>query len=166
MKNQTGTSMLEVVITLSVMSVISVASVWLVFTTLSLRDQSLATTTTTESLRVFSRTLNRAIQNAAVVSSTQTSLLLTSASECWSFVYDSVYKNVRYSDIVASGCTPNPNPTTLFFPSYSEISSVTFSVTPMVTGGRQVTVSGIVNTIFPFENYQASFSDSFTNLID
>lgn len=164
--HQAGTSMLEVIITLGVMSVISVASVWLVFTTLALRDQALATTTTTESLRVFSKTLAKAIQNASVVSGTATSLLLTSENECWSFVYDSVYKNIRYSQILASGCTPNPNPAALFFPSYSEISSFTFSVVSLSTGGRQVFASGVINTIFPFENYQASFSDTFTNVID
>ncbi|OGD69805.1 hypothetical protein A3A84_01975 [Candidatus Collierbacteria bacterium RIFCSPLOWO2_01_FULL_50_23] len=163
---QAGTSMLEVIITLSIMSVISVASVWLVFTTLSLRDQVLATTTTTESLRVFSRTLTRAIQNTSVVGGSSSSLLLTSAAECWSFVYDSISKNVRYSQTLASGCTPNPDPTILFFPSYSEISAFNFSVASLATGGRQVTVSGVINTIFPFENYQTSFSDTFTNVID
>lgn len=163
---QAGISMLEVIITLSILSVISVASVWLVFTTLSLRDQALATTTTTESLRVFSRTLSRSIQSASVVGGTSNSLLLTSAAECWSFVYDPIYKNVRYSQIIASGCTPDPSPTTLFFPSYSEISAFTFSATPLVTGGRQVSASGVINTIFPFENYQTSFSDTFTNVID
>ncbi len=163
---QAGVSMLEVIISLSILSVISVASVWLVFTTLSLRDSALATTTTTESLRVFSRTISKAVQNASVVGGTGSSLLLTSASECWSFVYDSIYKNIRYSQILASGCTPNLTPTTLFFPSYSEITSFTFSVTPLPNGGRQIFASGVINTIFPFENYQISFADTFTNVID
>ncbi len=158
--------MLEVVITLSILSVVSVASVWLVFTTLSLRDQALATTATNESLRVFSRTLSKAVQGASVVSGTPTSLLLTSISECWSFVYDATAKNVRYSQIVAQGCTPNPSPSTLFFPSYSEVTSFNFSVSPLATGGRQVFASGVVNTILPFENYQINFSDTFTNVVD
>jgi len=161
-----GISMLEVVITLSILSVLSVASVWLVFTTISLRDQALATTVTNESLRVFSRTLSKAIQGASVVSGTSTALLLTSPSECWSFVYEGVTKNVRYSKILAQGCTPDPSPATMFFASYSQVSSLNFTISALATGGRQVFVSGVINTILPFENYQTNFSDTFTNVID
>ncbi len=161
-----GISLVEIVITLGIMSVISVASVWLVFTTVSLRDKVLATTATAESLRVFSHTLSRAIENAAVVSGSSGSLYLTSASECWSFVYDDSVKNVRYSQSLASGCTPNLTPTTVFFPVISAINSMVFIVTPIATGGRQVTVSGVVSTVLPFDSYQTSFSDTFTNVID
>lgn len=164
--NRAGISMLEVVISLGILSVVSVASVWLVFTTLSLRDQTLATTSTSESLRIFSRTLSRAIQNANVVSGTSDSLLLTSAAECWSFVYDSVAKNVRFAQTLASGCTPNPNPGTLFFPSYSQITNLIIVVTPLVTGGRQVTTTGVIDTVMPFSNYQVNFSNTYFNTID
>lgn len=161
-----GVSTLEVIITLSILSVVSVASVWLVFTTLSLRDQVLATTTTAESLRVFSHILSGGIQKAAVISSTPTTLFLTSANECWSFIYDSNVKNIYYSQSKASGCTPNLTPSTLFFPSYSEISSFNFQLTNLATGGRQVTASGVINTILPFGNYLTNFTDTFTNLVD
>jgi len=158
--------MIEVVVSLGILSVVSAASVWLVFTTLALRDQALATTTTTESLRIFSRTIYRAVANASVVSGTSTSLLLTSANECWSFVYDSNAKNIRYSQISAASCTPNPNPVTSFFPSYSQIENMTFNVTPLSTGGRQVTAAGVINTVLPFANYQTNFSNTVTNVID
>ncbi|MFZ2201873.1 MAG: prepilin-type N-terminal cleavage/methylation domain-containing protein [Microgenomates group bacterium] len=165
-KRQAGVSMLEVIITLSIMSIVSVASVWLVFTTLSLRDLVLATTATSESLRVLSWTLSRAIRGASVVSGSATSLLITSADECWSFVYDSDLKNLRYAKMMAAGCAPNPSPSELFFPSYSQITNFSFLVAPLPTGGRQVTASGVMNTILPFENYQTSFGDTFTNVVD
>jgi len=165
-KNQAGISTLEVIITLSIMSVISVASVWLVFTTLSLRDQVLATTTTAESLRVFSHSLSSGIQKASVVSSSPTTLFLTSANECWSFIYDSSVKNIYYASSMASGCTPNLSPNLLFFPSNTQVTSFTFQLNPLSTGGRQITASGVVNTILPFGNYLINFSDTFTNLVD
>ena len=96
-KRQAGVSMLEVVITLSIMSIVSVASVWLVFTTLSLRDLVLATTATSESLRVLSHALSRAVRGASVVGGSPTSLLITSVDECWSFVYDADVKNLPYA---------------------------------------------------------------------
>ncbi|MBI1872008.1 hypothetical protein HYS10_01170 [Candidatus Collierbacteria bacterium] len=163
---EAGVSVLEIVITLSILSVVSVASVWLVFTTLSLRDKALATTLTQESLRVFTAKLRLAVLNANVVSGTSTSLLLTSASECWSFVYDSVAQNIRYSQILSSGCTPDPNPSTNFFPTITSIGSITFTINPLATGGRQVTATGVVKTTLPFDNYQTSFADTFTNVVD
>lgn len=166
LRTQLGVSMLEVVITLSIMSIVSVASVWLVFTTLSLRDLTLATTTSSESMRVFSNSLSRAVRNASVVSGTPTSIFLTSATECWSFVYDSNTKKVFYSLISSAGCTPNLNPTISFFPSVSQVTNLIFNISNLTTGGRQVTVTGVINTILPFENYQISFSDTYTNVID
>ena len=165
-KRQAGVSMLEVVITLSIMSIVSVASVWLVFTTLSLRDLVLATTATSESLRVLSHALSRAVRGASVVGGSPTSLLITSVDECWSFVYDAGVKNLRYAKTMAAGCVPNPNPSELFFPSYSQLTNFSFLVAALPTGGRQVTASGVMNTILPFENYETSFSDTFTNVVD
>lgn len=165
-KQEAGVSMLEVIITLSIMSIVSVASVWLVFTTLSLRDLALATTATSESLRVLSTTLSRAVRSASVISGSPNSLLITSVDECWSFVYDGDLKNIRYAKTLATGCAPNPNPGELFFPSYSQLTSFSISVAPLPTGGRQVTVGGVINTILPFENYQTSFLDTFTNVVD
>lgn len=165
-KLEAGVSVLEIVITLSILSIVSVASVWLVFTTLSLRDKALATTLTQESLRVFVKQLRQAVLNANAVSGTSTSLFLTSASECWSFVYDSAAQNIRYSQILASGCVPNPSPSTNFFPTVSRISSLTFTITSLATGGRQVTTTGVVKTTFPFDSYQTSFADTFTNVVD
>ncbi len=159
-------SMLEVIITLSIMSIVSVASVWLVFTTLALRDLTLATTSTSESLRVFSSTLARAVRNAAGVSSSPSSLFLTSADECWSFVFDESAKVLRYNQTTSVGCTPDPSPSESFFSSYSQISNFTFSVSALPTGGRQITAIGTVTTILPFENYQTSFLETFTNVID
>lgn len=158
--------MLEVIITLGIMSIVSVASVWLVFTTLALRDLTLATTSTSEALRVFSWTLSHSVRGATVVSGSATTLLLTGVNECWSFVYDDVAKNIRYAKTLAIGCSPNPVPSELFFPSYSQLTNFSFSVNPLPTGGRQVTAMGAINTILPFENYQTSFSDTFTNVID
>lgn len=158
--------MLEVIITLGIMSIVSVASVWLVFTTLALRDLTLATTSTSEALRVFSWTLSRAVRGSMVVNGSATTLLLTGADICWSFVYDDVAKNIRYAKTSAVGCSPNPYPSEPFFASYSQLTNFTFSINPLPTGGRQVTAIGVINTILPFENYQTSFSDTFTNVID
>lgn len=168
MKNKfiLGISTLEVIITLSILSVISVASVWLVFSTLSLRDQALATTTTSESLRIFSRSVAKAVQNASVITTSGTSLLTTSANECWSFIYDSNTQKIYYSQVLAAGCSPNLSPTDSFFPSYSQIPSFTVLISPMSTGGRQVSISGVINTILPFDNYQTVFSETFANVID
>jgi hypothetical protein len=158
--------MLEVIISLSIMSIVSVASVWLVFTTLALRDLALATTATSESLRVFGHILSRVVVGANVITSSPTTLFLTSANECWSFVYDANTKQVFYAQTLATGCAPNPNPANVFFPSYTQVDNFIFGVSTLPTGGRQVTVTGVVNTILPFENYQVSFSNTFTNVVD
>lgn len=165
-KNEAGISVLELLITLSIMSVLSIASVWLVFTTLSLRDKTKATTLTQESIRVLTNFVQKASINSSTVTGSNTSLFATSANECWSLLYDSVNKLVRFNDIAASGCTPDTNPTKLFFPSEVKVNSFTVSITPLSTGGRQVGVSGVLQTILPFDNYQASFSISNTNVID
>lgn len=168
MKNKftSGISVIEVTISLGILSIISTASVWLIFTSLSLRDQALATTRTNESLRVLFHTLRSSIQKASVVSGSSNSLLLTSASECHSFVYDQTAQNLRYARSTIPGCAPDPNPSTLFFPPTVKLTASTFSVTPLVTGGRQVNVSGTIQTILPFNNYLTSYNETFTNLID
>lgn len=158
--------MFEVVITLGILSVVSIASVWLIFTTLNLRDQALATTQTNESLRVFMKTLRQATMGATVVTGSATTLFLTAPSECWSFVYDAAAKSVRYAQSLTSGCTPDLNPATSFFSSVTQVPALTFMVIPLATGGRQVVVTGVVNTILPFENYQADFTNTFTNVVD
>lgn len=163
---ESGISIIEITISLGILSIISTASVWLVFTSLSLRDQALATIQTNEAIRVFSHTLRRAIQTASVISGSATTLLITSPTECTSFAYDQAARNVRYSKITSTGCAPDPNPTNLFFPTVTKINSATFTVSALPTGGRQVNVTGTVQTILPFNNYLTSFTETYINLVD
>jgi len=161
-----GFTILELLIAISIFSVVSVASVWLIFSSLSLRDQTLAATRTQEQLRVFSHTLRGAIQNASVVSGGGNTLQLVSLNECWSFIYDDMLRNVRYSKTTGAGCSPDPVPDSPFFLTTSQLLSLSFTITPLSTGGRQVSVNGEMRTILPFDDFQMSFNDSFTNLID
>lgn len=163
---QTGFTLLETLLAMSVVSFVSITSVYILFLSLNLRDLTLSTTKTQEAIRVFERALRQAVLSAQNVSGGGDSIFLRSQGECWSFVYNSVIKNVKYSKIAQNGCTPNPNPTSLFFASETKIDSIFFAYSPITSGGRMVKVSGSIKTILPLDVYETTFSESFVNLID
>lgn len=166
MTKQAGFTILELLIALGIFGLVAVGTTGMIFSAISLRDQALATTRTEESLRTFNHILREAVQGAKAVTGGGNRLFLTGTSDCWSFVFDSATKNINYAEVVSVGCTPNMNPATRFFPATVQASGLVFSITPLSTGGRQVTVSGTVQTILPFSDYQTSFSNTFTNVID
>lgn len=166
MKTKNAFTILELLIAIAIFSVVSVISVWLIFSSLSLRDQTLAATRVQEQLRVFSHTLREAIQNSSTVSGGGGTLQLKSANNCWSFLYDGMLKNVRYSQIVDPACTPDPVPQNTYFSPTTSITSLNFTIIPLSTGGRTVSVSIAVKVTLPFDDYQTSYQDTFTNLID
>lgn len=166
MKNTSGFTVIELLLAISIFSVISVAALYMVFSSLSLRDQTLASTRVQEQLRVLTHNLRVAVQNSSAVSGGGNSLLLTSAEKCWSFVYDINSKNLKYSTVENPGCTPDPSPSTNFFPPTTQITTWNFSINPLPTGGRQISVSGNLKSTLPFDTYQLTFSDTYTNLID
>lgn len=161
-----GFSLLETLLAMTIVSVISVAAVYMLFLSLNLRDLTLTTTKTQESLRVFDRALREAVIGAKTVSGGGNSLFLNTDSQCWSFVYDAVSKNVKYSKITQTNCVVDPSPTNLFFPTTTKINSLTFSILPLSSGGRQIVMSGTVQTTLPFDVYSTSFSNTYINLID
>ena len=166
MTKSSGFTVLELLIAVSIFSLVSVASVGMVFFGLGLRDQTLAATRVQEQLRVFSHTLRTAILGARVISGDEKSLLITASNTCWSFVYDSVQKNVLYSQAIGADCVPDPAPQTLFFSTSAEMSEFSFLILPLPTGGRQVSVSGKIEAVLPLNDYEVDFSDTFTNLVD
>lgn len=161
-----GFTVLELLLAVSVFSLISVASVSLVFSGLNIRDQARASLKTQEQLRVFSQTLRAAVVGAKIISGGGGSLLITGSDVCWSFIHDGGIKNIRFSKVVGVGCIPDPSPQSLFFPYPSQIQSFAFALAPLPTGGRQVAVDGNLKVILPFDDYEVDFSDTFTNLID
>ncbi len=165
-KHQKGFTLLETILAMSIVSLVSVASVNMLFLSLNLRDLTLSTTKTQEAIRVFERLLRQAVLNAQNVSGGGSEIFLRSQGECWSFVYDAANKNMKYSKIVQNGCSPDPNPTDLFFATETKIDSISFAFSPITTGGRIVNVSGSIKTILPFDVYETTFSESFVNLID
>lgn len=166
MKKDNGFSLLELIIAMGIFSVISIASVGMMFLSLNLRDLSSATTMTEESLRVFNQTFRQASLSTTATAGGGASLLLKNTGECWSFLYDQTIKNVRYEHVVQTGCTPNPNPASLFFPSQTRVNSFSFSVTSLPTGGRQISAQGSLTTVLPFNSYSETFQTTVTNVID
>lgn len=161
-----GFSLLETLLAMTIVSVVSVASVYMLFLSLSLRDLTLTTTKTQESLRVFDRALREAVTGATSVSGSGGSLYLSTASRCWSFAYDSITKNVKYTNLSQVNCSPDPNPTTPFFASPTKINSLSFVITPLSSGGRQIIMNGTMQTTLPFDFFSTSFSNVYLNLID
>lgn len=161
-----GFTLIELLIAMTVFSVIGVASMSLIFSGLSLRDQTMASTNVTDQLRVLAHTMRRAIIDSKVVTGNSYSLFLASDSDCWSFVYDNSSKQLKYKEITTPDCVPDTDPQDSFFPSSTQVTSWQFSITPMTTGGRQVTVAGDMSVPLPFGKYETSFSDTYTNLID
>lgn len=161
-----GFTLLEVLMAVSIISVVSVASIYMLFLSLNLRDLSLSTAKTEESLRVFDRSLREAVIGAQSINGNNTSLFLRSTAECWSFVYDNNLKNIKYTKISQVDCIPDPNPSALFFPNSTKINSFSFFLSNLSTGGRQVSVNAIIQTTLPLDSYLTNFSASYSNLID
>lgn len=161
-----GFTLLETILAMTIISAVSVASVYMLYLSLNLRDLTLATTKTEESLRVFNLAIRNATLGAISISGGGDALFLRGKSECWSFVYDSGFRNVRYSKISQPDCNPDPSPLNIFFPTSTKINSLVFRFTPLSTGGRQVSVNGQMQTILPFDVYQTDFSNSYVNLVD
>jgi len=161
-----GFTLFETLLAMTIVSLVSVTSVYILFLSLNLRDLTLATTQTEESVRIFNRQLREAVIGAQSVTGGSGSIFTRSQTECWSFVYDDLSKNIRYSDLKQEGCTPDPDPSNLFFPSSSKISSIVFTIMDISTGGRLVGVTGTIQTALPFDTYQTTFSESYVNLID
>lgn len=161
-----GFTLLETLLAISIVSFVSVTSVYMLFLSLNLRDLTLATTKTQEAIRIFERSLRQAVLSAQNISGGGGSIFIRSQNECWSFVYDNIEKNVLYSKISQNGCTPNPSPTSLFFAPETKINSISFSFSPITSGGQTVKVDGLIKTILPFDVYETTFSETLVNLID
>lgn len=166
MKHSPGVTLLEVLISIAIFSVISVAATWLVFSSLNLRDQTLATTRTIESLRVFSHTFRTSVLGARTLTFTPTTLTLLSPSDCWSFFYSAATATLLYDHQTTPGCVPTANPSLSFFPAATQITNFSFVIHPLATGGRQVIASGDITTVLPFSSYQTTFAETVVNLID
>lgn len=164
--HQSGFTLLETIVAMTVVSLVSVTSVYILFLSLNLRDMTLTTTKTQEAIRVFERSFREAALGAISVTEGTNSLFLRSAERCWSFVYDPLAKNVKYTRTIQVGCVPDSNPVNLFFPSSIKISAMAFSVRSISTGGKLVEMTGTVQTVMPFDTYQTDISEAFVNLMD
>lgn len=161
-----GFTILELIIAMGIFSIISVASVWLVFLNMSLRDLSSASVKTEEALRIFNHSIQQAVQNASAIAFENNTLLLKSPTDCWSFNYDSFQKKLKYDHLKQTECNPNPNPTTLFFADSNTVDNLVFTVSPLSTGGKQITATGSLSTILPFNSYIQPFTFTVISLID
>lgn len=163
---QAGFTLLETLIATSIISIVSLASVYMLFLSLSLRDMTSTTAKTEESMRVLDRSLRQAITGAQAITGSGTELFLRSAAECWSFVYDGNIKNIKYAKISQIGCSADTNPTELFFPESTKVNDMSFTYGSLATGGRHVRVTTVLETVLPFDSYASSFSNSYVNLVD
>ncbi|HCQ31190.1 TPA: hypothetical protein DIU27_02270 [Candidatus Collierbacteria bacterium] len=163
---QAGFTLFETLLAMTIVSFVSVTSIYILFLSLNLRDLTLSTTKTQESIRVFERSFRKAVLGAQSISGDSDSIFLRSQNECWSFMYDSVNKNLKYTVNSQIGCTPDPNPVDLFFPDATKIESMSFLISDIASGGRMVKVNGSISVTLPFDKYQTSFSESYVNLID
>lgn len=161
-----GFTLIEIVIAIATVSIVSVATMYILFLSLSLRDLTLTSTRTEESLRIFDRYLRLSVLDALAITGGGNTLYLQGESECWSFVYDSVDQNLKYAKTTQTGCTPETNPATLFFPSSTKTTSMNFLITPLSSGGRQVKIDGTLKTTLPLDVYETNFSGVYINLVD
>ncbi len=161
-----GFTLFETLLAITIISMVSVTSMYILFLSLNLRDMTLATTKTEESLRIFERAFRQAALGAISVTKGTNSIFFRSSDECWSFLYDTVNKSVKYTKTVQVDCTPDPNPIISFFPASTKVNSLSFSIIPIATGGNLVGMSGTVESTLPLDTYQTSFSKSFVNLMD
>lgn len=168
LKNKTsGFTLIEILVAISIFSLLTVASAWMIFSSLSLRDKTLATTTHQEFTRVFLNSFIQATQNAKTITGGGTSLFTQNPTDCWSFVYDSINQDILFTHISVADCTPDPSPSTSFFnSSTTQIQNLIFNIKPLVTGGREVSVNGLMSILLPFDSYQNTFSQTVVNLID
>lgn len=164
--NKNGFTLIEMIIAMTTISIVSVASMYILFLSLNLRDLTLTSSKTEESLRVFDRTLRKASTQALAITGGGSSILIRGKSECWSFAYDAVSQNVKYSKIAQNDCNPDPSPSSLYFPSSTKVTSMNFLVNPLSSGGRQVKVDGTLQTTLPLDVFQTSFSSAYVNLVD
>lgn len=163
---QAGFTLFETLIATSIISIVSLASVYMLFLSLSLRDMTSSTAKTEESTRVLDRSLRQAIAGAQAITGSGTELFLRSEAECWSFVYDGNIKNLKYAKISQTGCSADPNPTDLFFPESTTVNNMSFTYGPLATGGRHVRITTELETVLPFDSYVSTFSNSYVNLVD
>lgn len=161
-----GFTLLELVLAMGIFSIISVASVWLVFLSLGVRDLSTATSGTEESLRNFERVFKQSAGSASTVGGGGNVLTLKNSTDCWSYSFDPISSNLNFDHITAANCVPNPNPSTKFFPTNTKMSNFAFSVIPLPTGGRQISAGGMLTTTLPFNSFMEAFSTTVTNVID
>lgn len=166
LKLNSGFTLLELLIALTIFSVVSVAAVWILFTSLALRDQTLASSDTQEAVRVFLHDFQLAAGNAKTVNTTGAGLFVSNSNECWSFVWNSASQTLKYSHLVLPGCTPEVSPTTDFLPAKIKVSNLNFTVTPLATGGREISLSGTFIGSQPLDTYSLSFTNTVVNLID
>lgn len=160
-----GFTLIELVITIAIFATISVGAIWMVFTTISLRDKASATIRSQESLRVFIQSLHSSVSSATAITSTTNTIQITSPGNCLSFTYNQAAQALYYGVDTLSNCTP-PAASTTYFDSSTKVESLTFSLLSLPTGGRQVHVQGTLTTYLPLESYQLNFTESFVNLID
>ena len=161
-----GFTLVELIMSLGIISVISVASVYTIFLSLNLRDLTLATTELEDSTRTFNHYMRRAVLGSKSITGGGNSLFLSSQDRCFSFVFDAGSQNIRFAEINESGCSPNLNPSNLFFPDSTRVEFFTFTLFALATGGRQVNTNGSFVTIMPLSSYQTDFSGTYINLID
>jgi prepilin-type N-terminal cleavage/methylation domain-containing protein len=161
-----GFSLIELLLAISVFSVVSVAAMSMLFSSLSLRDQTIASSQTEEAIRVFNHSLGRAGRNAQTVAGGGSSLYIVNSQECWSFVWNPVSRSLLYDHTMAAGCSPNTAPTISFFPTNITVNSIDFIIKSLPSGGREIYVSGDMTAWRPFSNYQTDFDLTIVGLVD
>lgn len=161
-----GFSLLELLLALTVFSVISVVSVYLLFSSLSLRDETVASANTQEAIRVFLHAFAAATTNARTVNVTGNGLFTSNPSDCWSFVWNSGSETLNYSHLTTPGCTPDVSPGTSFLPSNVKAENVSFTAKPLSTGGREISLSATFAGFAPLSESRTSFTNTVVNLVD
>jgi prepilin-type N-terminal cleavage/methylation domain-containing protein len=166
MKRNSGFTILELAVAMGIVSVISLGAVWLLFGSLSLRDQSLATGQAEEAVRTFNRLFELAGRNAKTVASGGNTLFTTATSDCWSLVWNPVDLSLRFTHLTTANCVADPSPVTSFLNLGSKAENFSFSIKPLATGGRELSATGTFHVIRPFGEYSQSFNTTVINLVD
>lgn len=144
-----GFTLIELVVSIAVMSVIAVVTTGMLFAGMTWADKVRSIEDVSENVKVLGRAIRIAVEGASDISGGNGTLLVVGDEGCWSFVWDQLSGVVNYEHVAGGGCVPNPNPTGLILGDGIIVQALNFDIVDLELGGRQVVVAGSLSKKYP-----------------